>query len=106
MASDLFRASQFDAVDLGAFLPPDDFASFVADTENLVAVGIGVTMSGQEDEVGRTLAALRGVTDVPIIIGGGGVDEASALELGADGWAETGEGAVELVEALLNSRGD
>jgi methanogenic corrinoid protein MtbC1 len=62
-------------------------------------------MSGQEDEIGRTLAALRGVTDVPIIVGGGGVDEASALELGADGWAETGERAVELVEALLNSRG-
>jgi excisionase family DNA binding protein len=103
MASDLFRASQFDAVDLGAYLPPDDFASFVSDTENLVAVGIGVTMTGQEDEIARTLAAIRSVTDVPIIIGGGGVDEAAALELGADGWAETGEGAVELVEALLSS---
>ena len=103
MATDLFRASQFDAVDLGAYLPPDSFASFVAETDDLVAVGIGVTTPGQEDALGETLAAIRDVTDVPIVVGGGGVDEAAALELGADGWAETGEGAVELVEALLSS---
>ena len=102
----LGQCHQFDAVDLGAYLPPDDFASYVSDTENLVAVGIGVTMTGQEDEIARTLAALRSVTDVPIIIGGGGVDEAAAIGLGADGWAETGEGAVELVEALLDASDD
>ena len=106
MATDLFRASQFDAIDLGAYLPPDSFASFVAETDDLVAVGIGVTTPGQEDEIGKTLAALRSVTDVPIVIGGYGVDEAVALELGADGWADTGEGAVELVEALLSSADD
>ena len=106
MATDLFRASQFDAIDLGAYLPPDSFASFVAETDDLVAVGIGVTTPGQEDEIGKTLAALRSVTDVPIVIGGYGVDEAVALELGADGWADTGEGAVELVEGLLSSADD
>ena len=106
MATDLFRASQFEAIDLGAYLPPDSFASFVAETDDLVAVGIGVTTPGQEDEIGKTLAALRSVTDVPIVIGGYGVDEAVALELGADGWADTGEGAVELVEALLSSADD
>jgi trimethylamine corrinoid protein len=106
MATDLFRASQFDAVDLGAYLPPDSFASFVAETEDLVAVGIGVTTRGQEDALSKTFAAIRNVTDVPIIIGGGGVDEATALELGADGWADTGEGAVELVEALLSPSDD
>lgn len=102
MATDLFRASQFEAVDLGAYLPPDSFASFVAETDDLVAVGIGVTTPGQEDALGETLAAIRDVTDVPIVIGGGGVDEAVALDLGADGWAQTGEEAVELVEALLS----
>jgi excisionase family DNA binding protein len=106
MATDLFRASQFDAIDLGAYLPPDSFASFVAETDDLVAVGIGVTTPGQEDEIGKTLAALRSVTDVPIVVGGYGVDEAVALGLGADGWADTGEGAVELVEALLSSADD
>jgi excisionase family DNA binding protein len=105
MATDLFRASQFEAIDLGAYLPPDSFALFVAETDDLVAVGIGVTTPGQEDALGETLAAIRGVTDVPIVVGGNGVDEAVALELGADGWAQTGEGAVELVEALLDPSG-
>jgi excisionase family DNA binding protein len=101
MATDLFRAAQFAAVDLGAYLPPGSFASFVAEADDLVAVGIGVTTPGQEHELSETLAAIRDVTDVPIIIGGGGVGEAAALELGADGWAKTGEAAVELVETLL-----
>jgi len=106
MATDLFRASQFEAIDLGAYLPPDSFAAFVAETDDLVAVGVGVTTPGQEDALGETLAAIRGVTDVPIVVGGNGVDEAAALELGADGWAQTGEGAVELVEALLSPSDD
>jgi len=105
MATDLFRASQFDAVDLGAYLPPDSFAAFVAETNDLVAVGVGVTTPGQEDALGETLEAIRGVTDVPIVVGGNGVDEEVALALGADGWAQTGEGAVELVEALLSPSG-
>ena len=103
MATDLFRAAQFDAVDLGAYLPPESFAAYVAETDDLVAVGIGVTMPGQQDELGETLTAIRDVTEVPIVIGGGGVDEAAALELGADGWAQTGEEAVALVEKLLSS---
>lgn len=103
MATDLFRAAQFDAVDLGAYLPPESFAAFVAETDDLVAVAVGVTMPGQKDELGKTLAAIRSVTDVPIVIGGGGVDEEVALELGADGWAQTGDEAVELVDALLSS---
>jgi len=103
MATDLFRAAQFDAVDLGAYLPPESFAAYVAETDDLVAVGIGVTMPGQQDELGETLTAIRDVTEVPIVIGGGGVDEAAALELGADGWAQTGEAAVALVEELLSS---
>ena len=102
MATDLFRAAQFEAIDLGAYLPPESFASFVERTDDLVAVGVGVTMSGQEEAIGETLSAIRGVTTVPIVVGGRGVDEATALRLGADGWAVTGDGAVELVETLLN----
>ena len=103
MATDLFRAAQFDAVDLGAYLPPDSFAAFVAETDDLVAVGVGVTTPGQEDALSETLAAIRSVTDVPIVVGGGGVAEAAARELGAHGWAQTGEEAVAVVEELLRS---
>ena len=103
MATDLFRAAQFEAIDLGAYLPPESFASYVDKTDDLVAVGVGVTTPGQEESLAETLAALRGVTAVPIVIGGGGVDEETALRLGADGWAATADAAVELVEALLDA---
>jgi excisionase family DNA binding protein len=103
MATDLFRAAQFAAIDLGVYLPPASFASFVARTDDLVAVGVGVTTSGQEEALAGTLSAIRGVTSVPIVVGGGGVDEATALLLGADGWSATGDGAVELVEKLLEA---
>jgi excisionase family DNA binding protein len=102
MAADLFRAAQFEVVDLGAYLPPESFASFVAARDDVVAVGIGVTTPGQEDEIAATLAALRTVTAVPIILGGAGVDEETALRLGADGWAPPGRDGVDLVEALLS----
>jgi excisionase family DNA binding protein len=106
MATDLFRAAQFEAIDLGAYLPPESFAFFVENTDDLVAVGVGVTTSGQEEALGETLSAIRGVTMVPIVVGGRGVDEATALLLGADGWAATGGGGVELVEMLLNDAND
>ena len=106
MATDLFRAAQFEAIDLGSYLPPASFASFVARTDGLVAVGVGVTTSGQEDALAETLSAIRGVTSVPIVVGGGGVDEETALRLGADGWSATGDGAVELVEKLLSGAND
>lgn len=103
MATDLFRAAQFEAIDLGAYLPPESFAAFVADTQGVVAVGIGVTTPGQDKELGKTLAAIRSVTGAPVVIGGGGVDEATALRLGANGWAGTAEDAVAVVEKLLAS---
>ncbi len=106
MATDLLRAARFEAIDLGANLPPESFASFVEKTDDLVAVGVGITTSGQEEALGETLSAIRGVTTVPIIVGGRGVDEATALLLGADGWAATGNGAVELVEMLLKGAND
>ena len=68
-----------------------------------LAMATDLFRAAQFDELGKTLAAIRSVTDVPIVIGGGGVDEEVALELGADGWAQTGDEAVELVDALLSS---
>jgi excisionase family DNA binding protein len=103
MATDLFRSAQFETIDLGAYLPPESFAAYVAETEGVVAVGIGVTTPGQDKELGETLAAIRNVTTAPVIIGGGGVDEETALLLGADGWADTAADAVAVVEKLLAS---
>jgi len=101
MVADLLRAAQFHTVDLGAYLPAASFAAFVADTEGLVAVGIGLTTTGQDDQLRETLTAIREATSVPVIVGGAGVDEETALNLGADGWARSAAEAVDLVEDLI-----
>lgn len=103
MVADMLRVAQFETIDLGAYLPPDSFAAYIAGQDDLVAVGVGVTTPGQDDAVAATLAALREVTSVPIVIGGGGIDEETAIRLGADGWALTAVDAVRLIETLLSS---
>jgi methanogenic corrinoid protein MtbC1 len=66
-----------------------------------VAIGISVTTPDQEEQIKQTLAALRAVTTAPIILGGAGVDEATADRLEADGWARSADDAIALVETLL-----
>ena len=100
IAADLLRAEQFDVLDLGANLPPDSFAGRVATTDSLIAVAVGVTSPDQADEIRRTIAALREVTDVPIIVGGRGVRGLEAEDLGADAVTVNAEDAVATIEAL------
>ena len=70
---------------------------------NVIAAGIGVTIPGQDNELTKTIAAIRtAAPNVPILIGGAGISEEQAMELGADAWARTGEDAVREVEELLD----
>jgi len=105
IVTDLFRAANFEAVDLGVFLPPEAFADVVVKTDGVVAIGISVTTPDQDEQVAQTLAALRTVTTSPIILGGAGVDEVTADRLGADGWARSANDAIALVETLLAAEG-
>ena len=100
LLADLLREARFDVLDLGTNLPADHFAREVGDAADVIAVGIGVTTPGQEEAISESLAAVRAATDAPILVGGGGIDEAGALALGADGYARTGEDAVALVESV------
>lgn len=101
LLADLLRAARFDVIDLGANLPADTFAREVGDADEVIAVGVGVTTPGQEAAITETVAALRGATESPILVGGGGIDEDAALAIGADGYARTGEEAVALVESVI-----
>jgi excisionase family DNA binding protein len=100
IAADLLRAAHYDVVEIGPNLPADSFGRRVAVIDRVVAVGIGVTTSGQLPQLAETIRAVRAVTDVPIIVGGAGVTEIEATELGADAWARTAEGAVEILDGL------
>jgi excisionase family DNA binding protein len=99
LAAQLVRLAGYEVIDLGPRIPPSAFASAAGRAERLVAVAVGVTTSGLDDEVRHTVGELRRSVDVPIIVGGAGVpSREAALSLGADGWAATGAELVELIE--------
>ncbi len=87
-AADILRAKRVDVVDLCADVPTDAFVQFVLATNRLVAIAISVTTPQSQPSARELIDALRR-SDVraPIHLGGFGVDEASAHELGADHWA-------------------
>jgi methanogenic corrinoid protein MtbC1 len=88
-------------VDLGANLPPKSFGKAVAAADSLIAVAISVTTTGQEDELRRTIGAIRAVTDRPIVVGGRGTDAATAKTLGASAYAATATDAIAAIERSL-----
>ena len=100
IVADLLRSRHFDVIDLGGNLPPESFASAVRSANNVVAAAIGVTALGQEEEIARTVAAIRASADVPILIGGAGVTQDAAHMLGADAVATTGAEAIDAIERL------
>jgi excisionase family DNA binding protein len=102
LLADLVRAAGFDAVDLGANTPAESFESTARGSDGLVAVLVGVTTSGLEAAVRRTVGALR-ATGVPVLVGGAAVrDDRHARSLGADGWTgRTAADALETVESLV-----
>jgi excisionase family DNA binding protein len=104
IVSELFRSRRFDVVDLGANLPPASFASAVARADDLVAVAIGVTTPGQDDQIAATIAAIRSATDAPILLGGAGITPDEGRRFDADAVSVTGEGAIDAIESIMASR--
>ena len=103
IAADLIRSKSFDVVDLGANLPSESFAERVATTDGVVAVGIGVTSPGQDEEIARTIAAIRSVSDAPILLGGRGAVGIAAEAVGADAVAANGVDVADELIALIES---
>jgi excisionase family DNA binding protein len=104
IVSELFRSRRFDVVDLGANLPPAAFASAVARADDLVAVAIGVTTPGQDDQIAATIAAIRSATDAPILLGGAGITPDEGRRFDADAVSVTGEEAIDAIESIMASR--
>lgn len=100
IAADLFRAAQFNVVDLGVNLPPESLAASVAGRDDVSAVAISVTTTGQEIEIARSVAAVREVSGARLIVGGAGTNGAGAKAAGADAYARTAQDAILLLEEL------
>jgi len=99
MLADLLRSAGFDSVDLGCNLPPECFADEVGGLERLRAVVVTVTTSGFDDDVRKTVGAVRAKReDVAIYVGGRavtGADHAATLQ--ADGYAPDVNGLITLL---------
>ena len=94
IAADLFRHAQFDVVDLGINLPSESLGAAVASRKDVTVVALSVTNPGQEVEIARSIAAVREVSDVKVVVGGAGVSEEAALGAGADAYARTAQDAI------------
>lgn len=103
MAADLVRQAGWEVSDLGANVPIASFVHAAKEVDDLVAVGLSVTVSDHLESVAATLAALReGVNPhVALIVGGRAIrDEAHALELGADGYAPDGRALAHFLDSV------
>jgi len=97
----VLRLSGWEVQDLGADVPADELARVAGSADRLVAVGVSATTPGNERAVRQAVRAVRGAADVPVLVGGGAVDdEAVARRLGGDVWARDARDLVEVLEGI------
>jgi excisionase family DNA binding protein len=101
MLRDLLRGQGFDVIDLGPDVPVDSWTATVAATPRLRAVGLCATTEGNDGNVRAAIDAVRAATTAAVVLGGGGiVDEAHALGLGATCFSGSFPDAVQVFDAL------
>jgi methanogenic corrinoid protein MtbC1 len=81
MVADVLRASGYEVTDLGSDVPDASFELAVADATDLVAVGIGVSISEAIPAARRLIGRLRRhiPDDVVILTGGAALDAADTV---------------------------
>jgi methanogenic corrinoid protein MtbC1 len=90
LLADILRGAGFEVIDLGANTPPASFAEAASRAHRLIAVLIGATVAGLEQQIEDTISATRAArADVPILVGGAAVERGLAVRLAADGWSGT-----------------
>jgi MerR family transcriptional regulator, light-induced transcriptional regulator len=101
LVADLLSARGFEVSDLGADVPPASFAAAVEAADRLVVVGVNLTGIERAGAARATIAAVRSVADVPILVGGRAVpDVAAARALGADTFTSSGRAVLSAVEQV------
>lgn len=68
---DVLRARGYNVVDLGADTPPESILERALATNDLIAIGLCATKTGNDDIVAVTISVLSNGIDVPIVVGGG-----------------------------------
>lgn len=108
LAADLVRQNGWDVSDLGADVPPLSFVHAAKEADDLVAVGLSVTVESSLDALSEALVALRGgvARDVMLIVGGRAIhDHAHAVVLGADSYAVDGRAFGAFLDGFITRGG-
>jgi MerR family transcriptional regulator, light-induced transcriptional regulator len=104
IAADLVRLAGFSVLELGANVPPAAFAAAARRAPRLVAVGIGITVSGSIGAAQEAINAVRDVdAEVPVIVGGQAAFTAAGSRLvGVSAWVADGRAAAATIEAVAS----
>lgn len=105
VVANLIRHAGFEVVELGTDTSADHLLDAIRLSDDLVAVGIGVTTVARLDAAIPMIAAVRAVhPSLPVLLGGQAVRNPEIAELaGACSWS-MGPDLVEILDALAESR--
>jgi len=102
----LLKAQGFKVVDLGKDVPDSVFLDAAeANRADVIAASalMSITRTGARDIA--VLLSDRGMKEKFLfVVGGGSITQEYADEIGADGFAETGSGAVEIIKSLMDKK--
>ena len=89
MLADLVRSQGWDVHDLGGNMPAESFAQAVQQSNDVVAVCVGVTVEGSIPAAKETVFTVKSsCPNVPVYVGGAAIrGDDHARVLGADHWA-------------------
>jgi excisionase family DNA binding protein len=107
MIADLVRSEGWMVHDLGGNMPAHSFAEAVRQSNDVVAVCVGVTMTTSVTAARESVMEIRKVLrpGVPIFVGGAGIRNEETVELvGADQWSKDARHLVESLGQLARRR--
>jgi excisionase family DNA binding protein len=105
--ADLLRLEGWEVSDLGANTPAASLAHAASTTDDLVAVGLSITLRESADAAAFACASIRAAApSVPIVLGGSGVvDAAQAQAVGADAYADSAASMARILDSLVARSG-
>jgi methanogenic corrinoid protein MtbC1 len=103
IVTSLLKAQGFKVIDLGKDVPATDFLDAAeANKADVIAASalMSITRAGTRD-IAILMDDRELRDDYFLVVGGGSITQEYADEIGADGFAETGSGAVEIIKSLM-----
>lgn len=100
----MWEGSGFTVIDLGPNVPPEKFVDAIRSDSEVKLVGLSALLTTTMPMIKRTIQAIdeAGLRDrVTIMVGGAGVTQHFADEIGADGYAPDASAAVRRAKELL-----